>query len=56
MSMLQEHRPVLDGDTLEKSHERILATASLSPRHEDMLFDGLTEDGEARILDAIAGE
>lgn len=56
MSMHQEHRPVLDGETLEESRERILATATLFPPYEDMVIDGLTDDEEARFLAAIAGE
>jgi len=56
MSMHHEHRPVLEGDTLEESRERVLATASLFPLYEDMVIDGLTDDEEARFLAAIAGE
>jgi hypothetical protein len=56
MSMHQERRPVLDGETLEESRERILATATLFPSYEDMVIDGLTDDEEARFLAAIVGE
>lgn len=56
MSMHQEHRPVLAGETLEESRERILATAAPFPPYEDMVIDGLTDDEEARFLAAIAGE
>jgi len=57
MSMHHEHRPGLEGDTLEESRERVLATASLFPLYEDMVIDGLTDDeAEARFLAAIAGE
>lgn len=56
MSMHQERRRVLDGETLEESRERVLATAPLFPPYEDMVIDGLTDDEEARFLAAIAGE
>ena len=56
MSMHQEHRPVLDGETLEESRERVLATAGLFPPYEDMVIDGLTDDEEAQFLAAIAAE
>lgn len=56
MSMHEEHRPVLDGDTLEESRERVLATARLFPQYEDMVIDGLTDDEEALFLAAITAE
>ena len=56
MSMHQEHRPVLDGETLEESRERVLATAGLFPPNEDMVIGGLTDDEEAQFLAAIAAD
>ena len=56
MSMHQQHCPVLDGETLEVSHEPIVAGAVPFPPYEDMVIDELTDDEEARFLAAISGE
>ncbi|MGD9701106.1 MAG: hypothetical protein AB7Q42_22750 [Acidimicrobiia bacterium] len=56
MSMHQDHRPLLDGETLEESRERVLATARPFPPYEDMVIDDLTDDEEAQFLAAISAE